>query len=128
MSNTIKISIEDFGFAKDSQLSWDDTPSNFYKCGNKVSAHLYFKGSLSIGSTGSVKIGNVGENLRLSVPVIAASHCNGSSGGQIYNVCIVFISPNGNVYAEFNKNSTTIGNDTYPWCSTDGLIFSYDLI
>ena len=89
---------------------------------------MYFKGSLSIGSDASVKIGNVGENLRPSVPVIAASHYNGVSEGQIFDVCVVFISPEGNVYVVFNKCNTTIGNDTYPWCSTAGLIFSYDLI
>ena len=128
LNKTERITIAQSGFIRTDAVEWADTPSNFYKRGNKVSARLYFKGSLAIGSTGSVNIGNVGENLRPSVPVIAASHCNGSSGGQIYDVCIVFISPNGNVYAEFNKNNTTIGNDTYPWCSTDGLIFSYDLI
>ena len=89
---------------------------------------MYFKGSLSIGTTASVKIGNVGKNLRPSVPVIAASHINGTNSGQIYAPCIVYISPEGNVYVVFNKYNTTIGNDTYPWCSTDGLIFSYDLI
>lgn len=126
---TEQITIAQSGFIINSDtVKWADTYSNFYKRGNKVSARLYFKGSLAIGSTGSVKIGNVGENLRPSVPVTAASHCNGVSGGQIYDVCAVYINPAGNVYVIFNKFNTTIGNDTYPWCSTDGLSFSYDLI
>ena len=126
---TERITIDQSGFIRNSDVvEWADTPSNFYKRGNKVSARLYFKGSLSIGSIASVKIGNVGKNLRPSVPINTASHCNGVSEGQIYDVCAVYINPAGNVYVIFNKYNTTIGNDTYPWCSTDGLSFSYDLI
>ena len=34
----------------------------------------------------------------------------------------------GNIYVETDKINSTLGNDNYPWCTTDGLLFSYDLV
>ena len=86
---------------------------------------LYFSGSITTGSNGQVKIGNIKSPYRPSVFQCCMTRINGVTSGQIYAPALITVSTNGDVNLVTEANGKTYGSASYPWSTTGGIDFTY---
>lgn len=106
-------------------FTFGDTDSTVRIEGEKhVFVRIYTKGSITIGSAGSVLLGTLKSTYRPKIKQVRAVVINTLTSGQNYSDAIVVINTDGTVYLCITGSSgKTYGNTNYTWATTTGTTF-----
>lgn len=126
MENYSSISIDEF-FSTLNAIVRDDVESQIFRKGNHIYGRIYFKGSIISSEDGVFYLGNVVEKYRPHAIQMCGTMVNNSCDGHFYTPASFQVSNTRWCGVMLGERTAQYGNDVYPWCTTEGLIFNYEL-
>lgn len=109
--------------------SFNITPSShvIYRKGDHIYGSLMFAGAATSSASGTILIGTLKTDYRPRISQNCATNINTLKDGQVHNSRNIRIGSSGYFGVYLGEVNQTIGSTNYPWCTTDGLTFDYEL-
>lgn len=106
----------------------DVASAEICKKGDHVYVHLLCNGSAQTAVNGAYQIGTLKSKYRPKSNQGSASFYNSGSSGQMFKSVNVYIGKSGYVGLYVGEANKTFGSTSYPWCTTSGISFDYELL